>query len=257
MWQFTKVALAMVVAGSLVLVSGHTVAASAATRKKPGASIPFKDARIKFEINATDGDGGMQIFVDADEWKSLEIRDPNGKMVFESRTRGAFGKNGGTELFLETGEPAFTELPLPELLERFPAGVYTFRAKGLEGERMTGTATLTHNLPDGPHLMAPLQQGPLQQGPLQDPNNTTLVWEPVPPPNGSPIVAYQVLVVNPSTGLPAVPKVTLDVHMPPTATRLIVPQGFLRPDTEYEWEVLAIEAGGNQTLSSSFFKTMP
>jgi hypothetical protein len=45
--------------------------------------------------------------------------------------------------------------------------------------------------------------------------------------------------------------------MPPTATSLIVPPGFLDADTEYEWEVLAIEAGGNQTLSSSFFTTMP
>jgi Fibronectin type III domain len=117
---------------------------------------------------------------------------------------------------------------------------------------MTGVAMLTHNIPEGPHLVSPLDGGP-----LQDPNNTTLVWEPVPPPNGSPIIAYQVLVVNPNSGLPALPKVTLDIHMPPTATSLVVPPGFLRPDTEYEWEVLAIEAGGNQTLSSSFFKTMP
>lgn len=194
----------------------------------------------------------MQIFLDADEWKALQIRDPNGKVVFESQTRGSFGKNGGTELFLETGEPAFTDLPLDELLERFPAGIYEFRARGLEGERLTGTATLTHDLPAGPHLVSPLEGGP-----LQDPNATTLVWDPVPPPNGSPIVAYQVLVVNPDSGLPAVPKVTLDIHMPATATSLLVPQGFLRPDTEYEWEILAIEASGNQTLSSSFFTTTP
>ena len=48
-----------------------------------------------------------------------------------------------------------------------------------------------------------------------------------------------------------------DVMMPPTARSLIVPPGFLLPDTEYEWEVLAIEAGGNQTLSSAFFTTSP
>jgi len=45
--------------------------------------------------------------------------------------------------------------------------------------------------------------------------------------------------------------------MPPTATSLAVPPGFLRRDTRYEWEVLSIEAGGNQTLSSSFFRTAP
>jgi hypothetical protein len=75
------------------------------------------------------------------------------------------------------------------------------------------------------------------------------------PPNGSPIIAYQVLVVQPETGLESLPTRTLDVMMPPTANSLVVPRGFLRPGTEYEWEILAIERGGNQTLSSSTFKT--
>ena len=77
------------------------------------------------------------------------------------------------------------------------------------------------------------------------------------PPNGSPIIAYEVLVVLGDTGLPALPKIALDVMMPPTATSLAVPPGFLRRGTLYEWEVLSIEAGGNQTLSSSFFRTAP
>jgi hypothetical protein len=111
---------------------------------------------------------------------------------------------------------------------------------------------LTHDLPNGPTLVFPLEGS----GAL-DPTNVTLMWEGVDPPNGSPIIAYQVLVVEPDTGLVALPKVSLDIMMPPTARSLIVPPGFLRPDTEYEWEVLAIETGGNQTLSSSTFTTLP
>ena len=34
-----------------------------------------------------------------------------------------------------------------------------------------------------------------------------------------------------------------------------MPAGFLRPGTEYEWEVLAIESGGSQTLSVGHFET--
>ena len=99
---------------------------------------------------------------------------------------------------------------------------------------------------------------PLDGGPLQNPNDTVVMWEGVPPPNGSPIVGYQVLVVRPSTGIPALPKVVLDVMMPPTATSMAVPPGFLLPGSRgTEWEVLALEAGGNQTLSSSFFRTAP
>jgi len=98
---------------------------------------------------------------------------------------------------------------------------------------------------------------PIEGDGAQDPADTVVRWERVPPPNGSPIIGYQVLVVRPDTGIRALPKVTLDVMMPPTANRLRVPPGFLEPGTEYEWEVLAIEEGGNQTLSSSTFVTKP
>ena len=143
-----------------------------------------------------------------------------------------------------------SELPIERLLERFPAGEYRFRGEGLDGERYVGSARLTHDLPEGPTLVSPLEGGA-----PQDPQNTTVVWEPVAPPNGSPIIGYQVLVVDPNTGITALPKVILDVMMPPTATSMAVPPGFLQPNTEYEWEVLAIEQGGNPTLSSSFFTT--
>ena len=160
------------------------------------------------------------------------------------------GKNGVTELFFESGEPEFSELSLEELLERFPAGEYRFRGRGLEGERLVGSATLTHDLPDGPNLVYPLEDSG-----LVDRFNAVVMWELVDPPNGSPIIGYQVLIVQSDTGLSALPKISLDVMMPPTATSMTAPAGFLLPNTEYEWEVLAIEAGGNQTLSSSFFTT--
>jgi hypothetical protein len=214
--------------------------------------VRLADARIKFEINSTDQDGGIQVFLDADPWKSMSIFDPDGKLVYTTSTQGNIGELGGTELFLETGEPPFEELSLEDLLVLFPEGQYRFRGEGLDGERFVGTARLTHDLPDGPTLVSPLEGGP-----LQDPDNTTVRWEGVGPANGSPIIGYQVLVVQPETGLTALPKITLDVTMPPTATSLAVPPGFLQPDTEYEWEVLAIEEGGNQTISSSFFTTAP
>jgi hypothetical protein len=212
--------------------------------------IPLKDARLKFEINATDGDGGVQVFIDADPWQTMSVFDPAGRKIFTSTTKGRLTKHGGTELFLESGEPPFTEVPLDELLARWPEGEYRFRGRGVDGERYAGSAQLTHDLPDGPRLVSPLPGGP-----AQDPAATVVQWEPVEPPNGSPIVGYQVLVVQPNTGLAALPKITLDVMMPPEATSLAVPPGFLQPATEYEWEVLAIEAGGNQTLSSSTFTT--
>ena len=75
------------------------------------------------------------------------------------------------------------------------------------------------------------------------------------PANGSPIIGYQVLVVKPNTGMRGLPKIILDVMMPPNASSMAVPPGFLLRDSNYEWEVLAIESGGNQTLTVGHFRT--
>jgi hypothetical protein len=45
------------------------------------------------------------------------------------------------------------------------------------------------------------------------------------------------------------------MYLPPSVTRIEVPDGFLQPRTAYNWEVLAIERSGNQTLSSGSFRT--
>ncbi len=222
------------------------------TGKTPGKVVRLKDARLKFEVNATDSDGGVQLFLDADPWKQISLFDPSGAEILTTTTTGRMGRQGGTELFLESAEPTFSQLSLTKLLRRFPKGKYAVRGTGLKGERYIGTAILGHDIPAGPQLVSPLTS----QGP-QKPTDMTVTWKPVAPPNGSPIIGYQVLIVQPNTGLRTLPKVTLDVTMPPTATSLKVPPGFLLPNTEYEWEVLAIEKGGNQTLSSETFTTGP
>ena len=225
---------------------------SEADHKPKAKIVKLKDARLKIELNATDGDAGIQVFIDSDPWKSMDIYDPYGRLIFRSITRGRFAKQGGTELFLESAEPNFSQLPLKEFLKRFPEGKYQFRGKGVAGETFVGTATFTHNLPAGPELVSPVKGGyPV------DPNNAAVTWKSVGPANGSPIVGYQVLVVLSPSSFPGLPKIVLDVMMPATATSMAVPPGFLRPGTRYEWEVLAIEASGNQTLSTSYFQTAP
>jgi hypothetical protein len=241
---------AVLLAGGLTAV-GHadTEAPAAATAPSARRVVKIDDARLKFEINATDHDGGVQVFLDAEQWKRMSIFDSSGRKIFTALTKGIMAKQGGTELFMESAEPTFDELPLDQLLKRWPAGRYKFRGIGLDGEIMKGTARLTHDLPAGPVLVSPLEGGK-----RQDPDHTVLRWKRVPPANGSPIIGYQVLVER-DTGIRALPTVTLDVMMPPTASRLRVPRGFLKPRTEYDWEVLAIEKGGNQTLSESTFVT--
>ena len=189
--------------------------------------MKIADARLKFEINATDNDGGVQVFLDADQWKRMSIFDPEGRRIFTTKTDGIMRMQGGTELFMESAEPPFDELPLDQLLERWPAGKYEFRGVRLDGKTLTGAARLTHDLPAGPVLVSPTEGDR-----RQDPNDTVVRWKRVPPANGSPIIGYQVLVVRPDTGMKALPNVILDVMMPPTANRLRVPRGFLQSRTD-------------------------
>ncbi len=210
-------------------------------------TIPFSDARIRIEVNATDGDSGLHVLLDAEGWKHVRIYDPKGKLVFYVAGGGSVKKTGLTELFFESAEPGFEELPLDEFLKRFPAGEYQFVGLTITGKTLSSKAILTHALPNGPVLLSPAE------GSVQDPANTVIKWQPVADPPGSRIVRYEVIVVDESS----VPKRVLSAVVPATVTSMVVPPTFLLPNGSYKYEVLAIEAGGNQTLSETAFRTGP
>ena len=71
------------------------------------------------------------------------------------------------------------------------------------------------------------------------------------------IIAYQLIVEKDAPPHPhMIGKMgSLSMYLPATVTSITVPAGFLEPGTVYDWEVLAIEESGNQTLSSSAFAT--
>ena len=45
------------------------------------------------------------------------------------------------------------------------------------------------------------------------------------------------------------------MYLPPDVNEMTIPSEFLEPNTDYLWEVLAIEESGNQALNSSQFST--
>ena len=57
-------------------------------------AIPFGDARIIIETNATHCDTGIQLIFDADAWKRVKIRDPHGRLMLDEQTRGRLRKYG-------------------------------------------------------------------------------------------------------------------------------------------------------------------
>jgi hypothetical protein len=90
---------------------------------------------------------------------------------------------------------------------------------------------------------------PPDEGEVVDPGAALVIsWDEVADPPGSAIAGYQLIV---EAGLLNV----LDVKVPASVTSFTVPPEFLEADTDYDFEVLAIEAGGNQTITQSEFST--
>jgi Fibronectin type III domain len=229
-------------AATLALVMALAPAVWAAQRPAE-KRIALEEAKIIVELNATARDVGVQVFLDGEAWRSMKIFDPKGRKLVDVSNMGSVGVLGMTELFFESEEPSLDELPLDEFLALFPAGQYIFVGETVDGEKISGRARFTHAIPDGPVIIAPAE------GSVVDPSNTVIQWQAVADPPGSEIVGYEVIVEREN------PLRTFDVKVPAAATSVTVPPQFLEPGTDYKLEVLAIEAGGNQTISEGSFST--
>ena len=229
------VAAMVPVGGLLIMPSGGATAA--------GTTIPFEDATMIIEVNSTDGDAGLQVFLDGEPWRSIEVRSPDGRKIFAVNAKGELRDLGLTELFSESNEPSFDDMPLEEFLALFQEGEYLFSGTTVEGDRLTGTATLSHDIPAGPIIVSP------EDGAVVSPDAFVVEWEPVTEPAGIDIAGYQVIVERED------PLRVFQVTLPSAATSVTVPSEFLEAATDYEVEVLAIEANGNQTITENTFVT--
>jgi hypothetical protein len=201
-----------------------------------GAGFPI--AKIYFEYNSTANDLGVHVSLDAEDWTTVQIVHPNGQTIFNVNGGGGFGQLGMTELFFEGAEPSLDEFPLEDLLGLFPEGRYTFNAVKVNGRRLTSRPALSHAIPAGPIV-----------GSQVNGDSIVISWDPVTaPPAGFPpkpivIVGYQVI-VDP-----------FQVTLPASATSVTLPAEFVQSLTSgaHPFEVLAIEASGNQTITEGSF----
>ena len=118
--------------------------------------VPLEESTMIIEYNSTDEDIGVQFFLDSEGWREIEITDPTGHEVFSAESAGRLTRQGGgTELFLESVEPATDDLPIARFLRRFPEGVYRFRGTDNAGNRLVGHAEFSHDIPNGPQIVLP------------------------------------------------------------------------------------------------------
>jgi hypothetical protein len=198
-------------------------------------------ATMIVEVNATDGDAGLQVFLDGEPWKSMSITGPDGSTILDINAVGRLEDFGLTELFSESSEPPFDVFPLEEFKALWPEGRYSFAGTTVDGRRLTGRATLSHDIPDGPEITSPAE------GATVAPGSVVASWDPVPETSGVDIVGYRVIVEREN------PLRVFSVELPASDNSVTIPSEYFDSGTEYKLEVLAIEASGNQTLTEITF----
>jgi hypothetical protein len=223
------------------------------------ATLPFSVANVYIELNDTDGDLGFHALVDGDAWKRLEIVDPNERMMLGVGAFGRLQKQGMTELFFESAEPSFEELPPEAFFRRFPEGTYEVEAVSLEGAEIESTDRLSHVMPAPPDGIevsgVPASEDCDATVPsVEEP--VVITWEPVTtyhPDLGKPgpvvVERYQLVVER----LGAT-QLSLSVELPPDVTSFEVPLDFTDLGAYFKYEILVREKTGNQTAVESCFR---
>lgn len=234
--KLSKFGLIGILLITVMLIVGTTSLTWSRTRE--GAQREFEITKIFFEYNSTANDLGVHVFVDGEDWTTLRIINPNRRPIFDAIGRGPYRLLGLTELSFEGAEPSLDEFPLEDLLALFPEGTYRLLGRTVDRDRIVGEAVLSHAIPAGPIVNADLNG-----------NSLVISWEPVTTtPEGFPdrpinIVAFQVIV---ETFQVTVPATTLSVTVSPEFVASL-------PAGTHQFEVLAIDESGNQTITEGTF----
>ena len=235
----------------------------------------FSELKVIVETNATDGDIGFHVLLDADAWHLVRIFDPTGRQIFQEKAKGSLSEQGLTENFFESAEPLCSPdlveeeddevVTLAEFQERFAAGFYVFTGRNNEREMLAGLAELTYNLPAAPDIDA------FDGAEDVDPTAAEITWAAgddlgecpfdglIPDPASVPVIGWEV-VVEPAEDGVVNPKRVFSVQLPANQMSVTVPEEFLNTYiaqgvTAFKFEVGAIEASGNQTFSEGGFCT--
>lgn len=265
-----NVHIGMICRAAVAGIALGTAATSPAMAARPE---PFKQTNIHFETNASACDMGIQMSFDTDGVTEGSVEDPNEQEVF--RFGSIFGLEGThdlTESFQERVEPPIIDLELAlgcepsedaislnELLTNWPAGTYEFEGVS-GGVGFEGTARLSHKVPAGPVITVP-EDGAV----VAHDANLLIKWNkvtrPIIPSLGPvEVVGYHVVVVDITNPVlaPGKTKTALDADLSKSEASFLVPKQYLEPGRMYEFEVLATEKGGNQTITEGgVFCTQP
>lgn len=219
----------------LVAVGLAAAAAQPALAQNPSCA-EFEELTMTLEQNATDGDAEVVFFAQGGDvgLKRLTITAPGGRRV--ARITGDRRGVGIREFLLESAEPP----DLPAVLASFPEGDYSFAGKTVDGECLTGTAPLSHQLAPATTLLTP------EEDEVVPVDQLVLSWA-----AAAGAERYVVELNNEDSGS----EFTFEVF-PPT-TSLEIPAQLVEADSEYQFGVGVKTANGNVTFVELTFFTAP
>jgi hypothetical protein len=191
---------------------------------------------VHFEQNATDGD--VEVVIRAKGGKEglakLTVVGPDGRTAIEFAAPDA-STLGIREFEFESPEPT----DVAGLKAAYPEGTYRFSGATAGGKAFHGESTLSHALPATTAFVQPGVDA--KNVPVK---GLEIRWTPV-----AGVSGYVIELEQDDLG------VSLEAHLPGSASSLSVPDGFLRPGMEYDLGIGTVSKGGNVSFVETSFTT--
>jgi hypothetical protein len=221
-------------AGVTLLLGLHGAPAGLGGEAAPPA--PFALATVHMEQNATEGDVEVVFEVDGGDegLAKLSVTGPGGRTVIDFTAPGASAM-GIRQFHLESPEPADPD----RVKTAYPAGVYSFAGATSTGGKLQGKATLTHKLPGTAKVLRPASDG----GDVS-PQSLEIAWTPV-----EGMAGHILTVEQEESGE------SITAKLSGSTQKFVVPNGFLRPGTEYKIGLGTVARGGNASFVEATFTT--
>jgi hypothetical protein len=218
-----------------LLYSTLALAALGGAASLPPDENEFEELALTLDVNLTDGDN--EVILHAETGQPIErivVIAPDGRVVYRVDTTSPTGL-GLSELRIGVGELGFVALTAA-----FPEGLYTVRARALDGSLLVGLAALSHELPQRWRVALPTAQGG-----ILDRASFLVAWEEVPG-----VERTTLEVVDEENDV-----TRLQVTPMPGDSRFTVPFELLEPDHPYQLRASAYGANGNRLIQERSIRT--
>ena len=199
------------------------------------AEEKFEKAVVYFEQNATDKDAEVmfEAIGSGAGLAALKVVAPGGHTVIDFKAPDS--KLGLQHITLESPEPKNDG----SVQADFPEGEYTFTGSTVTGVKLLSKTMLSHKLPDPASILSP--RADAKGVPVK---GLQIKWNAV-----KSLAACVVVIEQEETTH------SITAKLPGNATSFTVPDGFLRPGTEYKLAVGTVSRDGNTSLVETNFTT--